>query len=530
MMAKRVGGGGPVAEGSERFQGVAITSALLALCSGCTNADLILVNGNELPEVRVELSAEVCAPAPIEEKVPYKVLFVIDTSLSNEGSDPTGRRQAAFLDAVTRFGGNDGVSFGLITFDSTPHTSTVTFTRDQQVLTTASDQLTLANAAGGTNYTDTLAQANYFIFTDIAMTANPVETLRTHYLVYWVSDGLPTRGATDPDAIVANVGMMYNQIATRVAEVKLSTIFLENDGSYATPQEMAMARALLTQMAGAGHGDFVDVKLNQSITFDINPIPVISEFSFAAAAVSNPYVRYGDAQPMVDSDADGLWDRDEDILGTDALLADTDADGYGDGVEVIAGGMMDPLVLNDGCADEGQDGDQDGLADCEEEIIGTDRASPDTDGDFLPDGFEVIGHGSPLSNDRMEDVDLDQLSDWNEVQSHLNPRANNVHADLVEWGYRYELANLKTDAGPTCYHVAVQNILVLETAATDGHPRGGQGLDFWVSFKTSGPEPVVKYFHAVKRVGFLLPDVREPANGVVDVAQADLVEVAVSAH
>ena len=42
---------------------------------------------------RQQIVGEVCAPEPSEEFAPYKILFVIDTSLSNAWNDPEGRRE-----------------------------------------------------------------------------------------------------------------------------------------------------------------------------------------------------------------------------------------------------------------------------------------------------------------------------------------------------------------------------------------------------------------------------------------------------
>jgi hypothetical protein len=73
-----------------------------------------------------------------------------------------------------------------------------------------------------------------------------------------------------------------------------------------------------------------------------------------------------------DPDEDGLWDGDEQSLGTDPLDADTDDDGLTDGVETDTGVFVDP-------------GD-----------TGTDPLDPDTDGDGVSDGDEVTAGTDPL--------------------------------------------------------------------------------------------------------------------------------------
>lgn len=84
-----------------------------------------------------------------------------------------------------------------------------------------------------------------------------------------------------------------------------------------------------------------------------------------------------------DSDADGLSDDREIVLGTDPLNPDTDNDGLLDGFEIDNG--FNPLIAGEGLLDA----DGDGLNNLGEQLAGTDPASEDTDGDGLSDGEEV---------------------------------------------------------------------------------------------------------------------------------------------
>ncbi|MBL1278991.1 MAG: CotH kinase family protein [Fluviicola sp.] len=110
---------------------------------------------------------------------------------------------------------------------------------------------------------------------------------------------------------------------------------------------------------------------------------------------------------QTDTDGDGIFDAQEDILGTDPNNPDTDGDGATDGEEVTgvddpstpydpAGNTSDPL---DPCDPQGLstlDSDGDGLTDCEEVVVGTDPNNPDTDGDGISDGQEVGDNSDPL--------------------------------------------------------------------------------------------------------------------------------------
>jgi hypothetical protein len=108
-----------------------------------------------------------------------------------------------------------------------------------------------------------------------------------------------------------------------------------------------------------------------------------------------------------DLDGDGLFDVEEEELGTLADDADTDADGMSDLFEVRAG--LDPL--ND---DAGHDPDGDGLTNLEEQDAGTLARNEDSDRDGLTDGEEVGIGTSPLS----PDTDGDLLSDFDELEVH----------------------------------------------------------------------------------------------------------------
>ncbi|APG60646.1 cadherin domain-containing protein [Christiangramia salexigens] len=107
-----------------------------------------------------------------------------------------------------------------------------------------------------------------------------------------------------------------------------------------------------------------------------------------------------------DDDQDGLLNSEEELLETDPLNPDTDGDGLTDGEEVLGlddpgtelvpENLSDPLNICDpyqgfgGC-----DPDNDGLTNDQERELGTDLENPDTDGDGLNDGEEVLFRDQP---------------------------------------------------------------------------------------------------------------------------------------
>ena len=116
----------------------------------------------------------------------------------------------------------------------------------------------------------------------------------------------------------------------------------------------------------------------------------------------------------LDCDEDGLSDREEERIGTDPCLLDTDGDRLDDIVEIRQHGT-DPLK---------EDSDGDGLGDADEiERTGTDPLRADSDGDRLDDGAEINEHKTDPIN---ADSDGDRLGDGEEV---LERKTNPLVAD-----------------------------------------------------------------------------------------------------
>jgi|GEM_PF-2751992 len=146
-----------------------------------------------------------------------------------------------------------------------------------------------------------------------------------------------------------------------------------------------------------------------------------------------------------DTDGDGLSDFDEITggLGSDPLCYDTDGDGVNDGDEADA--STDPTDPNDGeggtpgipnCleghgVDYTVDSDGDDLKLWQEALYSTSDDDSDSDDDTLPDGEEVVDHGTHPND---PDTDDDSVTDSVEVAivclDPLNPHSDGLAIDV----------------------------------------------------------------------------------------------------
>lgn len=117
-----------------------------------------------------------------------------------------------------------------------------------------------------------------------------------------------------------------------------------------------------------------------------------------------------------DDDADGLSNEVEDSFGGESLEADSDQDGYDDGLEFVGNGG-DPLngsasptpfsrfriLEQEDAVRNDPDSDLDGLGDMFETENGLDPQDPDIDDDGYHDGLELVANSDPFdASDRPE--------------------------------------------------------------------------------------------------------------------------------
>lgn len=292
------------------------------------------------------------------------------------------------------------------------------------------------------------------------------------------------------------------------------------------------ARALLQAMADAGGGTFRDVNLQREddgfLSFDFTSLE--SNYWLTELIAQNRNARPTASGPIPDRDTDGLSDADESALGSDPDLADTDADGYSDLFEVRFRGSgfdpVDPEAPALPCTDTA-DVDGDGLNTCEEQFLGSDVRLPDTDGDRIPDGLELTFETDPLIADALDDPDFDGLLNREEIRSATLP----LTADLDRWrsaAVRYGLTDLGDRKIPNaetgeeetrrCYRFRVSRLQLVVTPTTRDRGLNRVYVDALEEpVQLVGSRPVVH--RACVEVFYLGETYKDPPSGVVDLSQ-----------
>ncbi len=108
---------------------------------------------------------------------------------------------------------------------------------------------------------------------------------------------------------------------------------------------------------------------------------------------------------------------------------DTNLDGYTDVIMVRMNRQASNQVFST-CLDPASDVDNDGLSDCDENLLQTSSTNPDSDSDGIPDGLEVRYNLSPLLADAASDSDGDGETNAREVA--LNTPIQDTNTTLIK--------------------------------------------------------------------------------------------------
>lgn len=456
-----------------------VLAATSVLLSSCTDAGLEPVQFEEAEvfDDKLAVRGSICTNPPGDEFFPVKIMFIVDTSYSEQVTDPTQQRVAAVQQVIDRYSGNPSVQFSVLAFDSVVTDITNGFTSRPDLAGISSR---LDDSDRLTDYQGALGSA-YAILTRDMLASSPAERARSKYVVIFFSDGNP-----DPqcyaDNSAAPPGFMeppvcdidrdlwpdefelpagtnpntgdawtwedfqglypdlsaqadYNTIPQLVASVEdileLQEIYNVNEIRFHTgflfdpaldpafQQAFQLDRnegiELMTAMSTAGNGTFTEFTSGAQINFlNINYTSTKRVYEMTSFFVQNGSAVPSANGPLSDSDGDGLDDATEDALRLCSY------EGGGATCNLGGGNFSIP-----------NDTDGDGYGDFFEERFrssGFDpklpatltqpcRQTDDSDGDGLRDCEEIFLGTDP----RLFDSDADRIPDGLEVRYGLDP-------------------------------------------------------------------------------------------------------------
>ena len=350
---------------------------------------------------------EFCISKPVTIVPIVKIMFVIDTSGSNNTTDPNGLKRvngiSGLMEGLSRQEHTD-YEYGVIIFEGRARSlinnmdSQPEFTDDLARVSTVIEEIKRNPAGGGTRYLPALEETKRVIDLDIQTDLR--EDIR--YMILFISDGQPMHESIDK--ILSKTSSVVEESDR---EVNLSTA-LYGSHSSSGPEE------LLIDMADRGNGHSVNFENDE--TWDLNlmlPVPNVIPWNLKQFFVYNLNAGFCmDGVVGVDSDVDGMCDRDEEFMNglyADQLQAEGKSfdpanrfsfgDGYGDYFHWLR--FKYPGKTLPACEDR-SDEDHDLLTLCEEKEIRNEldtgevrSANPkifDTDKDGILDGIETYIH------------------------------------------------------------------------------------------------------------------------------------------
>ncbi len=388
-----------------------------------------------------------CVVEPVEvEGGSVKIMFVVDVSGSNRTNDSGGSRRANAIDELVQELEEEDKSYqyGLIRFNGgievpihyPGNPLKARFTDDIQEFYSATNTIRQRPHGGGTSYGSALLNAQQAIEFDIEQF--PSET--SSYVVLFLSDGVPTDG--DP---LPGVSSLITVNARR--KIFLSSAYYGRAGNSAID--------LLKGMAEKGNGKFVNFENNENWNLEslVHPEPDVVPWSLKEFLVYNLNAGFClDGEVDVDSDADGMCDRDE--LEANRLYATelssegksfdpanrfSFGDGYGDFFHWLRFRYQGKRLPE--CTDRSDD-DFDLLTVCEENeienhmeenILRGDPRAFDTDRDGIIDGIETFvyfgsqntgkatRYTAALDPENLEDNPDGEESVLVQIKQHRNP-------------------------------------------------------------------------------------------------------------
>lgn len=460
-----------------------------------------------------DVNARFCVPPSNQFRQKLKYIFVIDksssNSIQNEATDPNGFRRYAPLEHFVGGSPDDPgyTYYSMINFSDSANILPITngiqgFSDVRQdflsVIQTewSADGPFLPHDVGFTNYLAAFGSVQNLIQADADQERNALlpgqSPISLVYTVVFISDGYPrvadptVPGGSLPQVYVPDIQNAVNSILALKSDIRYQNIIDQiviHTGYYYNSKDAA-AEVILGQIAAQGRGDAYQFGAGVNIDFTLFAVPVRSvRLNVSDAwAESMTGMWWDNGKFLRDNDEDGLPNRIEAALGSDPDLVDSDGNGVSDLVEYRSKGrpcndsdcsalvtLRDNYPSCQGMAGGNAagivtfgDSDGDGLNDCEEWVLRTDRYRFDTNGDFIPD-FTALRNLLPMivgGNAVGSDSDADGVRGYDEIKRGSPTFISN--SDLLEFTEaEHRLVAIESDNDESCFELRVSHLPVV---------------------------------------------------------------------
>lgn len=253
---------------AKAFLGLSLLTAVLAF-QNCSKAKFTSQEGPEALVNGVSGGGDdvTCRATMVDSNKIVKVLFVVDTSGSNEGesgttpSDPQKRwRSASITNFLNRYSSHPNFYYGLTTFQGTSSRAHIKvdgvagFSNDMAVVQSGYESFMATPDTGNTPYKAALNLAKSLISADLA--ANAAQ--KAYYVMIMISDGQAT-DYRSPSEIIAD--------ASAIKSLAPDQISLNSVYYYSKTLDVSQTY-YLKNISTVGEGAFITANSNQVLNID----------------------------------------------------------------------------------------------------------------------------------------------------------------------------------------------------------------------------------------------------------------------